>query len=63
MLVLNCDIQACIRVNDDVNIHILDIQSRSIKLGIEDLGNIPINREEIYEAIEAGKYTVLEDRG
>jgi len=43
---------APIRINNDVKIHILDIGSRSIKLGVEAPGNIPINRKEIYEAIK-----------
>jgi len=53
MLVLTCDVRSCIRINNDIKIHILDIGSRNIKMGIEAPRNIPINRKEIYEAIKA----------
>jgi len=53
MLVLTCDVRECIRINNDIKIHILDIGSRNIKLGIEAPRNIRINRKEIYDAIKA----------
>ena len=53
MLVLTRKKEETIRIGDDITIKIIDIDNRQVKLGISAPKNVAINREEIYERIQA----------
>ena len=53
MLVLTRKLGESIRINDDIIIKVVDIDSRHVKLGIEAPRHISVNREEIYERIQS----------
>lgn len=53
MLVLTRKKEETIRIGDDITIKIIDIDNRQVKLGIEAPKHIAVNREEIYERIQA----------
>lgn len=48
-----------IGVNAEIRIHVLDIQGRTVRIGIEAPKETPVHREEIYERIQKEKI----DRG
>jgi carbon storage regulator len=52
MLVLTRKLGESIRINDDIVVKVVDLDSRHVKLGIEAPRNISVNREEIYERIQ-----------
>jgi carbon storage regulator len=52
MLVLTRKLSESIRINDNIVIKVVELDSRHVKLGIEAPRNISINREEIYERIQ-----------
>jgi carbon storage regulator len=52
MLVLTRKLGESIRINDDIVVKVVDLDSRHVKLGIEAPRHISVNREEIYERIQ-----------
>jgi len=52
MLVLSRCKDESIMVGDDVEITIVDIRGRKVRLGINAPRNIAVHRKEIYEAIQ-----------
>ena len=52
MLVLTRKLGESIRINDDIVVKVVELDSRHVKLGIEAPRNISVNREEIYERIQ-----------
>ncbi len=52
MLILTRKMGESIRINDNIVIKIVELDSRHVKLGIEAPRNIAVNREEIYERIQ-----------
>jgi carbon storage regulator len=59
MLVLSRHRDESIMIGDDIVITVVDIRGDKVRLGIQAPTNVPVHREEIYEAIkkEAGKAT------
>jgi carbon storage regulator len=53
MLVLTRKLGECIRIGDSIVVKIVDIDSRHVKIGIEAPRAIAVNREEIYQRIQA----------
>ncbi len=53
MLILTRKISESIRIGDDIVIKIVELDNRHVKLGIEAPRSISVNREEIYERIQA----------
>ena len=51
MLAVTRKSQERIHINDDIVIHVLDIKSKSVKIGIEAPPNYLIFRGELYEKI------------
>ncbi len=43
--------------NAEIKIRVLDVQGRTVRLGIDAPREIPVHREEIYERIQAEKGT------
>ena len=47
--------ESVIRIGDDIEIKILAVQGRSVRVGIQAPREIPVHREEIYQRIKAEK--------
>jgi carbon storage regulator len=52
MLVLSRHRDECIMIGDDVTITVVDIRGDKVRLGIEAPKDIPVHRQEVYEAIK-----------
>lgn len=52
MLVLSRHRDESIMIGDDIVITIVDIRGDKVRLGIEAPQNIPVHRQEVYEAIK-----------
>lgn len=55
MLVLARDVGESIRIGDDIIIQVVTSSSGKLRLGITAPKDIPVHREEVYEAIKNGK--------
>ncbi len=53
MLVLSRKKNESIVINDDINIVVVEIRGDKVRLGIEAPKNVPVHRQEVYEAIRA----------
>jgi carbon storage regulator len=52
MLVLSRQRDESIVIGEDIVITIVDIRGDKVRLGIEAPGEVPVHRQEIYEAIQ-----------
>ena len=52
MLVLSRHRDESITIGDDIVITIVDIRGDKVRLGIEAPSDIPVHRQEVYEAIQ-----------
>ena len=52
MLVLSRHRDESIMIGDDIVITVVDIRGDKVRLGIQAPTNVPVHREEIYEAIK-----------
>ena len=52
MLVLSRYKDQSIYIGDDIVVTIVDVRGDRIRLGIEAPANVPVHRQEIYEAIQ-----------
>jgi carbon storage regulator len=60
MLILTRKPGQAIRIGNDVIISVKEIRGRQVRLGIEAPNNVPVYREEIYEAVmEANREAVI----
>jgi carbon storage regulator len=50
MLVLSRFKDECIMIGDDIRIMIVDIRGDKIRVGIDAPRNVPIHRQEVYDA-------------
>lgn len=59
MLVLSRKIEEVIYIgnNAEIRIHILGVQGRNVRIGIEAPKDVPVHREEIYKRIQKEKKT------
>lgn len=55
MLVLSRYKDQSIYIGDDIVITVVDVRGDRIRLGIEAPADVPVHREEIYEAIKRDK--------
>ncbi len=55
MLVLSRRCNESITIGDNVVVTIVDIRGDKVRLGIEAPGEIPVHRQEVYEAIQRDK--------
>ena len=55
MLVLSRHRDESIIIGDDIVITVVDIRGDKVRLGIEAPSQIPVHRQEIYEAIQREK--------
>jgi carbon storage regulator len=52
MLVLSRHRDECIMIGDDVTITVVDIRGDKVRLGIQAPKDVPVHRQEVYEAIK-----------
>ena len=52
MLVLTRKLGEKIQIGDDINIVIMEVKGKQVKLGIEAPSNIKVHRQEIYQKIQ-----------
>ena len=55
MLVLSRQRNESIMIGDDVEVFIIDVRGKKVRLGIAAPKNIPVHRREIYDAIQREK--------
>lgn len=55
MLILTRRVKEAIRINDDIEIIVHKIRGQQVSLGIVAPKDVAINREEIYQKIQAEK--------
>jgi len=55
MLVLSRHANESIVINDDIIITVVEIRGDKVRLGIAAPTNIPVHRQEVYEAIQREK--------
>ncbi len=55
MLILNRKRSEQILINDDITITVVEIRGDKVRLGIDAPKDVPIQRQEIYEAIQRAK--------
>jgi len=52
MLVLSRKREESIRIGDEIVITIVDIRGDKVRLGVEAPKDVPVHRQEVYEAIQ-----------
>ncbi len=57
MLVLSRKINETIIINDNIVITVVDIRGDKVRLGIDAPKDVPVHRQEVYEAIKRGENT------
>lgn len=55
MLVLSRKINERIIINDKIVITVVDIRGDKVRLGIEAPEDVPVHRQEVYDAIKRGE--------
>lgn len=55
MLVLSIKKNEAIRINNDIVITVVEIRGDKVRLGIEAPKDVPVHRQEVYEAIHGIK--------
>lgn len=63
MLILTRKNGESIRIGDDIVIKVVELDNRHVKLGIDAPKNISVNREEIYQRIQAENEAAAKDTG
>ncbi len=52
MLVLSRRKNASIKIGDDITIHVVEIRGDVVRIGIDAPKDIPVHRQEVYDAIK-----------
>jgi carbon storage regulator len=52
MLVLSLKKNEKIRISDDIVICVVDIRGDKVRIGVQAPQNVPVHREEVYDAIK-----------
>lgn len=55
MLILSRKRNQVIRINDDITIMVVEIRGDKVRLGVSAPREVPVHRQEVYEAIQRGK--------
>ena len=48
MLILTRKLGECIQIGDNIQVRIIDVKGKQVRIGIDAPSNLPIHREEIY---------------
>jgi carbon storage regulator len=57
MLVLSRKVNETIVINDNIVITVVDIRGDKVRLGIEAPKDVPVHRQEVYDAIKRAEGT------
>lgn len=57
MLVLSRKINETIIINDNIVVTVVDIRGDKVRLGIEAPKDVPVHRQEVYDAIKRAENT------
>jgi carbon storage regulator len=52
MLVISRPVQGVIQIGDSIRIQVVSIGNGSVRIGIEAPRDVPVHRQEVYEAIQ-----------
>jgi carbon storage regulator len=52
MLVLSRHRDESIRIGEDITVTVIDVRGDKVRLGIEAPSDIPVHRQEVYDAIQ-----------
>lgn len=63
MLVLSRHRDESIMIGDDIVITVVDVRGDKVRLGIDAPTDIPVHRQEVYEAIQRERQTGEQDSG
>ena len=55
MLVLSRKKDECIVINNDIRIVVVEIRGDKVRLGVEAPKEVPVHRQEVYDAIARGE--------
>lgn len=55
MLVLSRKKDGAIKIGDDITLYVVEIRGDKVRLGFEAPNEVPIHRQEVYEAIQREK--------
>ncbi len=55
MLVLSRKINETIVINDNIVVTVVDIRGDKVRLGIDAPKDVPVHRQEVYDAIKRGE--------
>lgn len=55
MLVLSRKKSETIRINDDIEIMVVEIRGDKVRLGVKAPTNVAVHRDEVYRAIKRGE--------
>ena len=61
MLVLSRKKNESIIINDDIKIVVVEIRGDKVRLGIEAPKDVPVHRQEIYDAIKQAEMNAAQD--
>ncbi len=61
MLVLSRKKNESIIINNDITIVVVEIRGDKVRLGVEAPKEVPVHRQEVYEAIHRGENTTTEN--
>ena len=62
MLVLSRKKNESIVINDDITIVVVEIRGDKVRLGVEAPKEVPVHRNEVYEAIRRNQQQGVEDQ-
>lgn len=57
MLVLSRKKNESIVINDDITIVVVEIRGDKVRLGVQAPGEVPVHRQEVYDAIQRQRNT------
>ncbi len=60
MLVLSRDFDESIMIGDDIKVTVVEVRGNKVRLGIEAPKEIPVHRQEVYDAIHREKEEVAQ---
>ena len=63
MLVLSRKVDESVMIGDNIKITVVDIRGDKVRIGIEAPATVPVNRQEVYEAIQREHQRATEGGG